>query len=395
MLHHEQETLFHKILHDKMSKIYIFQALLTFVKSLIGIFAPVYIYSLGYSFSEVIIFMMGISFTYLAAIPITTKIINKIGFKYSLLLSIPIYLIHITTLNFIELNTLIFHLAWFSYGTHMAIFWPAMHSEIAVNSDKKHSGNQIGTLQIIITIVSALAPLIGGFYLEFISFTSLLILALIITTIGAIPLMFAEDLKIKNPKYNYSDYIRLYKTPKFKTPLKAFIAEGIESFLNLGFWPVLLYTLLSNNFLTLGTLFSFVSIISIFLVVYFKKYIDKHPKKTILTKTIKLKSFGWILRIIVLSVSGILVYLVETITKLTNSIFGITYMSIFYNNAKTVNPMDYVILRELGIHSTKIILGTFLLIALEIFGPTKEVFSGLLATGIVSAIYLGKLREEL
>ncbi|NQZ84189.1 MAG: hypothetical protein HRU03_00585 [Nanoarchaeales archaeon] len=277
----------------------------------------------------------------------------------------------------------------------MAIFWPAMHSEIIANSNKKHSASQIGTLQIIITIVSALAPLIGGYYLEFVSLTSLLILSLIIIIIGSIPLLFAEDLKIKNHKYKYSDYIRLYKTPRFKTPFKAFFAEGIEGFLNMGFWPILLYTLLSNNFLSLGSLFSFVSIVSVFLMVYFKKYIDNHPKRSILTKTSKLKSFGWILRILVLTFSGILIYIVETITKLTNSVFGITFMSIFYNNAKNVNPMDYVILRELGIHSAKVIMGTILLIVLYFFGDSKQVFSVLLAIGIVSAIYLGKLREEL
>ena len=47
MFHHEQNQITHKLLNDKMSKLYIFQSLLTFVKALVGIFAPIYLFSQG------------------------------------------------------------------------------------------------------------------------------------------------------------------------------------------------------------------------------------------------------------------------------------------------------------------------------------------------------------
>lgn len=137
MLHHEDLQLTHKLLTNPMTKLYIFQSILTFVKSLIGIFAPVYLFSQGFSLEQIIFYVIGSSLTYLLTIPHTIKIVNKIGFKYTIFLSTPIYLLHITTLNYITLTPSMLHLSWFTFGLHIGLFWPCMHLEMAHNSDKK------------------------------------------------------------------------------------------------------------------------------------------------------------------------------------------------------------------------------------------------------------------
>ena len=163
--HHHFEV--NKLLHDKMSKLYIFQALIMFVKSLIGIFVPIYLFKTGYSLPFIFFYLLGTSITYLLFIPITIRIINFLGFKKIIILSIPIYFLHILTLNYVSTsNDIFFHLSWFSFGVYAAFFWPAMHSEIALNGSNKHRGSQMGTLQIITTIFSTIAPFIGGYILE-------------------------------------------------------------------------------------------------------------------------------------------------------------------------------------------------------------------------------------
>ena len=121
-LNNNKHLVLHKSLNDSMSKLYFYQAMLTFVKSLIGIFVPVYLYKLGYSFVEILVYTMGVGMLYLILIPISIKTINKIGFKYTLLLTTPIYLFHITTLNFLDSEVLFYHLSWISFGIYVSFF---------------------------------------------------------------------------------------------------------------------------------------------------------------------------------------------------------------------------------------------------------------------------------
>lgn len=395
MFHIEHTHLVHKMLHDKMSKVYLFQAFLTFVKSLIGIFAPVYLYSIGFTLTKIMLFIMGISFTYLLIIPFSISLINKIGFKYTIMVSIPVYITHIISLNFITPESIyIFCLAWFSYGSHMALFWPSMHSEIAANGNKKKSGSEVGTLQILTTIFGSIAPLIGGLYLELLSYTQLVTLSFIIVLLGSIPLIFSKDIKLKSYYFKHSDYTKFLFSKKQEHKKSSFIAEGVNGFLNLSLWPILLYILLSESFLKLGSLYTLVSIISVLIISYLKTYIDKHNKRKVLKKTVKLISLAWGFRLIIYIFAGFFIYIVESVAKMISSAFYLSYMSIFYNNARNRNVLDYVILRELGIHGSKILTGLLVIILLKVFGETKEVFMLLIIVGMISAIWLGKLHEE-
>ena len=112
--HEHSHFVLHKALHDPMSKIYVFQAIFTFVKSLIGIFVPIYMYSIGFTLIDICLYSLYLSIIYLLLIPISIKLINKIGFKYTLLLSVPVYIFHLITIKFLETNPEVFHLSWFS-----------------------------------------------------------------------------------------------------------------------------------------------------------------------------------------------------------------------------------------------------------------------------------------
>jgi len=80
---------------------------------------------------------------------------------------------------------------------------------------------------------------------------------------------------------------------------------------------------------------------------------------------------------------------------MVTSAFALSYLSIFYNNARTENVMDYIIMREIGVHTTKFILGIIFIILILIFGPVKELFMFFILFGIISATWLGLLHEEI
>ncbi len=394
-LNNNNHLVLHKSLNDPMSKLYFYQAMLTFVKSLIGIFVPVYLYKLGYSFIEILLYTMGVGIMYLILIPISIKTINKIGFKYTLLLTTPIYLFHITTLNFLDSGILFYHLSWISFGIYVSFFWPAMHSEIAVSGSKKHRGSQLGTLQIISTIVATLAPLIGGIFLDQSGYFYLLILASIILFIGFIPLFFSKDIKLENYKFSYSDYFRLIKNKKTKNSKLAFISEGIElSIVGIHVWPILVFILLSQSFIKFGMLISAVSVLSVFFILYFRKFIDGKDRNKILNIITKVMSFNYLLKSLVLFFGSFFLYFVESIGKLVQNSFSISYYSIFYNNASKMNYMDYIILRELYLHIAKIIGSIIIIIFALFFEVNVQFLSIVLIFGILFAFGLNYMIED-
>ena len=70
-------------------------------------------------------------------------------------------------------------------------------------------------------------------------------------------------------------------------------------------------------------------------------------------------------------------------------------MSIFYNNAKKIGYMDYIILREIYLHSTKLFIGLFVFIpTLLYFGESIITLSSLIFFGIFFAFGLSLIREE-
>lgn len=396
-MNHEHESLFYKLFHSSMSKVYVFQAFLTFVKSLLGIFVPVYMFSIGYSIELVFFSLIGNSVIFFLLAPITINLLNKIGFKKMLMLSTVVYIFHIIILNQLStMSMLYFHLTWITYGLYVVIFWPTMHAEIALSSTKKKAGNQIGNLQIIVLLLSSLAPILGGYYLEYLAFYQLVLLCFILLIIGSIPLLISRDIVMKKYHFSYLKLFKLIKAPKFKNSIKSFTAEGCEVFLGLGAWPLILFVLLQNNFLNLGILFSFVSLISVVLVFILKKYLDKYSKHKILLKIAKLKSLSWSLRILLTLISGFLIYLVESISKIVTSLFTTTYMSIFYSNSKQLNVMDYIMLREIMIHFMRILVGSlFLLIVLIFKASITELLVLSVILGILNSFWLAKLNDKI
>lgn len=116
-----------------MSGLYIYHSLLTFAKSLIGVFVPVYLFKNGFSVSDILWYTIAVSVVFLILVPIGIKSIEKIGFKYTILLATPWYLIHIVFLNYINSSPYNFHLAWISFSIYVGFFRPAYHSELALN----------------------------------------------------------------------------------------------------------------------------------------------------------------------------------------------------------------------------------------------------------------------
>lgn len=395
MLHSPaMQELTHTLLHSKMSKLYIYQALTSFVSSLVSIFMSVYLYSLGFSISMILLFALGISLTFIIIAPAIVYIINKIGMKYTLLLSSPFFFIQLLSLQYITTHPIFFHILWLSRGFYIALFWFTFRCEVINNGSRKSRGNELGTLQIIATILTTIGPVIGGIFLEYLTYNKLLIFTTFFLVVSNLPLLLSKDTRIPKINFHHKDYLKLIKKKTNRKTKITQMCEGIEVTLSVFLWPIILYIFLNNNFASLGLMYTGLSIVTIFVLIKLKSYIDKHSKKKVLKIASRIQSLGWLSRIFFITIGGIFLYVVESISKLISNISTMTLTSIFYNNTNSKNFIEALLTRVLYLHGAKVIFCFILIIILSFIENSFSNLTLLVLIGIISSIGLNSIIEN-
>lgn len=395
MLHNNNmQSLVHTLLHSKMSKLYIYQALIAFVTSLVGIFIPVYLFTEGYSLIMIMLYVIGLSLTYIICAPTVVAIINKIGMKYTLLLSTPFYFIYLVSLQFVGTSTIYFHILWISQGIYTSLFWFTFRAEVITNSSRKKRSSEIGTLQIIATLLTTIAPVIGGYFLEFIGYWELLIVATIFLILSNIPLIISKDRKIHKIYFKHSDYLKLIKKKSNNRTKVAHMSEGIELALSTYIWPLILFLFVKENFALLGILYTTLSIITIIILSYIKTYLDTHSKKKVLKITSGLLALGWFGRVILALFGSLFLYLFESFAKLITNVLNLTFTSIFYNNTNPKTYIEALLTRVLYLHGARVLFCMLIILLLMIIENNFSNLVMILTVGIFSAVGMNSLVEN-
>lgn len=393
MLHTNSQHLTHSLITNQMNKLYFYRAIIAFITSLIGIFIPVYLYSKNFHIILILLYTIGTSLTFLIISPLTTHIINKIGLKYTLFLSSFPYLIYLYSIQYLTTSIFWYHTLWISEGIYLALFWTAFRVEIITNGNKNSRGSEMSTFQILITFVTAIAPIIGGIILEYSNYQKLFIIATTLLLLGNIPLLISKEKKLKKINFTHKDYLKIIQSKNTKQKL-AHSSEGIELVLSSIIWPIIFYIFIKENFAKLGILYTTLSIITIIILIQLKKYVDKHSKKKILKTTSKLQAIGWFGRTILTLFGSIFLYVIESYAKLITNILSVTFFSIFYNNITNKNLTKILFTRTLYLHTTKILFGIGLITLLTFIDNSFSNLTMILSVGIISSFGLNFLLEE-
>jgi hypothetical protein len=305
------------------------------------------------------------------------------------------YLLLILITNFIThpiYSELFIYLSGIFYGLYASLFWPAMHTEIAYNTTSKKAENDLSNMQIITIVVGAIAPIIGGFFIEKISYLALLILSSIILFLGTIPLLKLENIKLKNVSFSFKKYITLKHKYNKSSENVVFKTEGIETTLTIYLFPIFLFIFLENNYLTLGVLTTIFSLAASVLIFFLKAKFNKIPKELLNKRFSKILSLSWGIRSILIIISFPFLIFYEFFHKLAYSFFSISFFSIFYENSKKENYLDYILFREFDLHLTKIIFSLFLIVLIYFYPNINLIY--ILLISIVCSLLFTKFKER-
>ncbi|MFH1823517.1 MAG: MFS transporter [archaeon] len=347
-MHHHKHFL-NFLLNRELNGLYLTVAMKAFTYSMIAIFIPLFLLNLGYVFQDVIVFYL-ISFSiFLVLTLITPKIINLVGLKRTMLISIPLF-----SLAYFLLSQLNGGFNWLFYsvpviqGIAYAFFWIPFHSDFAISSSKKKRATQTGIQHVLISLLAALGPIVGGFLLIEIGFHWLLISASCLMFLGMIPLLRSGDFKESKPG-KIKDIFKYLDIRNFL----GHSAFGVEWTVYAVVWPMFLILIL-KGYLLLGIIFAIPLIINLFSTIITASISDKKGAGKIMRIGSLFLFVSWFLRafitktwhVIVLSIySGV----IDPSTKI-----GLD--SICYNRAGKKHPVESIAGREFAISFGRLII---------------------------------------
>jgi len=291
MKHHHHY--FHFLLSRKISEtkaLYSVIFLKTLAVSLISIFIPVYLYLQGYNLSQMAIFFLIYSITAFIFVYVAGKSVKRIGIKKSILIANFLHILGYLALAFIPQANYLFYVAAVILGAFLTLFWVPFHVDMADNLKRKDIAGGVGTMNIVVSLVAALAPFTGALIAS-VSFFTLFIISSVLILISSIPLFFAKGIKERDSfsikeTLSYVNYKRV----------TAGIGFGGEHLIAGIFWPLFLYLIL--NLKGLGLVTTIMLIASAIFVFFIAKIVKKAGVNRILRPATIVNVIHWPLRLI-------------------------------------------------------------------------------------------------
>lgn len=345
-------TRFQKLLPHHLDKeiaeIYTAVAIKKFAFRMITVFEPIYLFLFfSESPSKVLFYYGSVSIIFGLLSPLGARVMTRIGLKKTIIASFPFAFSYYIFLLNIDKVSGFFLAAIIASALYKTFFWPAFHIEFTKFSEGEERGREFSLYRGIISIVSALSPIAGGFLISQFGFPVVFIVVLVLLAAAALPLLFTPD--------NYEHYTDSYEKaflrilrPKRWGQVFAFLAKGAEAGIQIIIWPILLYTL-AINYSSLGAITTASFAVSIFAGLLVGKMLDSKTKKR---KMLKISS--WILALVHLSKAFVYniwsAFGIDIAHKLSgNTGTHISYRTIFYDEASKHEEQadEFIIFREI------------------------------------------------
>ena len=224
---------------------------------------------------------------------ISENLSQKIGFTGTMRLSFAPFVIMIFSLIFAESYPNLVFLAGACWGIHAGLFWWGYHGYFIKKADSAKFGQGIGELEMLKTIVTIIAPLVGAVIIDLFGFQVAFFLSGVSMLLGVITL--GDDKNIKQTHdVKYFDAVKLLF--KHGDVACAYVASGAEGLIYTLVWSLFLY-LFFGGVLGMGFVVSLALFLSAVFAIFIGKKIDKSGERKVLSMGSPLFSLSWLIRV--------------------------------------------------------------------------------------------------
>ena len=381
-----------------LSAVYLASTIRTFALSLLGIFTPLYVYQVLEGvplFTTKTTILLGIVGYYIVH-RLSLLLINlpacyfiaevKSGFRKSMLLSNIMRAANLLLLIFAKNQPFLLLPAAILAGALIPFYWIPYHLIFVEDGEKEKSfGKKISTVGVLDKAAGTIAPLIGGLVIALFGFETLLVAVLFLVVASTFPIFsmrhherhFVPPLKM---------IFRDFFSKGFRKDLVAFLGAGAQNVGTAIVWPIFLFTIV-GSFAGLGALTSGVVLVSILVMLWLGRVMDKKGKRRVLRVGAYSRSVLWGVQAFVSTVPQ--AFLARAMAQIAAEFLWLPFDTIVYANASAGNPFEYVILREWALNLGRllmlVLMAIFLIVGLGWLGSF-----GLAAVGALLTIFMAR-----
>lgn len=314
--------------------------------SLVSIFIPIYIYNLTHSISAPFIFY---ALTHLFVIIFTIPagwINHLIGVDLTNLLGSIFRALFLLFLLLAKNNLFFLNTSAVFWALAVSLYWLSFHySLVGAEEEDGLFGKESSRIQIIYKISAGLGPLAGALIISSLGFSWLYIVALILVIFAGIPPFFDRFNK-KGMRIN----LKKIKNTFFKTGHKrfnlAFFGAGFKDAVLTVFWPIFIYIIV-DNYQTVGIIRTASLLVSLILLFWLGREIDKHGFKAI-RYGIGINSLIWVIRAFLITPMAL--FLSDIAYSFGSILLWTPFDAFVYQSSLQKRKLEFFIVREITIH---------------------------------------------
>ena len=333
------------------------------------------------------------SFVYVMLLPHMGQVINKLHIQKSIIGAVVFFSLYLATLAYgvpydISLVVLAFI---FLTGFRFLYFTPYI-TEFSEQTEGGQSTRQVGILMISKMITTIFAPLAAGFIVTYYSYNVLYGLAIFFMLLSIAPL--ASLGKEKHIKFDWDaptvwkNYGKYLKTKS----AYAYMALGMETFIILFIWPLVLYKILDGDILLVGFVATLISVVMIIVQATTAKLMDTKISRSrsalIMTP---LSALGWVGKAFITSTGGLI--LVSIYHDFARMFFIGSVSSMEQDTFRESKEYidEIVSIREMYIHTGRVIAAVLVVFFLSAFGVQTTLWIAVVG----SLIQIGFLKKDM
>lgn len=397
LLDHLTKRSFHYFDHPLKHKFWALmkhRALFFIATGLMGLFLPIYLLTEGKFSIEMIALLYGVaSLVYVLLIPHMRHVINTLHIQSSLITAVIFFSLYLATLAYgvpydISLVVLAFI---FLIGFRFLYFTPYI-TEFASQTEGGQTTRQVGMIQIIKMVTNIFAPFLAGYIVAYYSYNVLYGIAIFFMLLSIVPL--TELGKEKHVEFTWTskEVWRNYRKYLKTKASYAYIALGMETFMILFIWPIVLYIVLKGDVLLVGFVATAISIVMIIVQALISKLMDtKMSRRKSARLMTPLSALGWVGKVFVTSTGGLVIIgIYHDFTKMfvTGSIGSLEADTI----RESKDYMDeFISVREMYIHTGRFLAALFVIILLTTFGVQTTLWIAVVGT----LLQIGFLKKDM
>lgn len=234
--------------------------------------------------------------------------------------------------------------AIFLYAFYISFYWMVRHWFISVNSDYRAVGRQMSIVYLLKTIVSFIAPIVGG-AVAFANFNAAFLVGVTASAFSLIPIALfnaqPHPEKVSLKKFTAA------LTRKEISPIRlSYFCEG-ASFLLIAYTWTLIFAIFIGSIMDLGLLVGFTTLITGLLIWVTGQWFDKRSRAGLLTLLSKLRMLTVMAYTTVYFFPNIAyVWLIEFFNRLAYTTQGTVTDSYLYAYGNKLSPVDFMLVRE-------------------------------------------------